>query len=164
MLSFRECLHNCSGMNFLELFLFFKKTQSVKKITGYEKWKFVKANNQSLPSFGDHELVQKFHNDTDSENSEKPRHDGNHPFNSSEIDEFFYHTDVRIDFKRNLWYWNSTNEVVDRNSWDNTDSFQSYYPYMQDAVALNIYTDKVLYRIFVSGDAFLKDFDVFELH
>ena len=91
------------------------------------------------------------HNVTNSvENSEKPRHDGDHPVNSSEIDEFFYHTDVRIDFKRNLWYWNSTNEVVERSSWDNTDYFQSYYPYMQDAVALNIYTDKVLYRIFVS--------------
>ena len=90
------------------------------------------------------------HNVTDSEISEKPRHDGNHSVNSSEIDEFFYHTDVRIDFKRNFWYWNSTNEIVERSSWDNTDYFQSYYPYMQDAVALNMYTDKVLYRIFVS--------------
>ena len=100
-------------------------------------------------------------------------------------DEFYYHTDVKIDFTKKLWYWNSTNEgrephtveseldsplvrptrfvrrlgpwisekVVKETSWDNVDLHQSDFPYMLDAVAVNIYSDKVLYHIFVSFDS-----------
>ena len=115
---------------------------------------YLLANNQSLPSFGDHIHVQRlWENMEDKESnqthSENPRNTSLLHINSSEIDEFYYHTDVRIDFKRKLWLWNSTNEVVKPNAWDSIDYFQ-FFPYMQDAVALNIYADKVLYRIFVS--------------
>ena len=51
-----------------------------------------------------------------------------------------------------LWYWTYTKEIVERSAWDNIDYMQTDFPYMQDAVALNIYTHKVLYRIFVSSN------------
>ena len=47
----------------------------------------------------------------------------------------------------------SLKKVVKETSWDNVDFHQSDFPYMLDAVAVNIYSDKVLYRIFVSFDS-----------
>ena len=66
------------------------------------------------------------------------------------VPEFYYHTDVKINFAQKRWYWNSTKEAVKETSWDNVDYFQSDFPWMQDAVALDIYSDKVLFHVFVS--------------
>ena len=64
--------------------------------------------------------------------------------------EFYYHTDVKIDFSQNRWYWNSTKKSVMETSWDNRDYLLADFPFMQDVIALNIYSDKILYYNFVS--------------
>ena len=87
-------------------------------------------------------------NETNSETG--PQSSNLNPRGQVSKDEFYYHTDIQIDFKNKLWYWNATKNEVEENYWDNIDYFQTNFPYMQDAVALNIYSDKVLYRIFVS--------------
>ena len=73
------------------------------------------------------------------------------------VPEFYYHTDVKIDFSQKRWYWNSTKEAVKETSWDNVDYFQSDFPWMQDAVALDIYSDKVLFHVFVSYNVIKVD-------
>ena len=112
------------------------------------------AKGQSLPSFGDHTIVDgllsnmndELFNETNSGNEST----NFNPRGIKTEEEFYYHTDVQIDFQKNVWYWNSTKDEVKQEYWDNIDYFQTNFPYMQDAVALNIYSDKVLYRIFVS--------------
>ena len=112
----------------------------------------IKANGQSLPSFGDHKLIsnllEKYKSgELNVTHSKYERH-----INNDEIQtDFFYHTDIEIDFHKSLWYWNSTHETVEDTDWDNIDYFESDYPYMQDAVAINIYADSLMYRVFVSS-------------
>ena len=114
----------------------------------------IEAKGQSLPSFGDHTIVDGLLNNMNDELFNKTN-SGNesasfNPRGRKTEEEFYYHTDVQIDFQKNVWYWNSTKDEVKQEYWDNIDYFQTNFPYMQDAVALNIYSDKVLYRIFVS--------------
>ena len=67
----------------------------------------------------------------------------------------FYFTDVRHDFKENRWFWNSTGEDVKNSSWDNQNEFESYYPFMQDAAAYSVSTDKIHLGVFVSIICFM---------
>ena len=63
----------------------------------------------------------------------------------------FFHTDIFYDFQSEHWIWNFTNKQVKVLEWDNSNEFDAFYPYMQDAVSVLIKADFVRHQIFVSS-------------
>ena len=63
----------------------------------------------------------------------------------------FFHTDIFYDFQSEHWIWNFTNKQVKGLEWDNSNEFDAFYPYMQDAVSVLIKADFVRHQIFVSS-------------
>ena len=108
--------------------------------------------NLALTSQDDHVLIT--NPDRNLSGEFKPEISPETPVNDTNVPApatLFFHTDIFYDFQSEHWIWNFTNKQVKGLEWDNSNEFDAFYPYMQDAVSVLVKADFVRHHIFVSS-------------
>ena len=108
--------------------------------------------NLTLASQYDHVLIT--NPDRNLSGELKPEISPETPGNDTNVpapETIFFHTDIFYDFQSDHWIWNFTNKQVKGLEWDNSNEFDAFYPYMQDAVSVLVKADFVRHQIFVSS-------------